>query len=117
MSNEAPADEEVAARVRATVAGDFEPEHVNGFPMKPDEGSINLVSSFNCRCSIFYFSDPPWDLRLLVHGPIDARSSRPPVKEDGVDRERRRESAEKQKSAKDLEKKKREEEESRAASA
>jgi hypothetical protein len=37
---------------------------------------------------------------------IDALSSRPPVKEDDVDRERRRESAKNQKSAKDLEKKK-----------
>ena len=46
MSNEAPTDEEVAARVRATVAGDFQPEHVNGFPMRPDEGSIDLVSPF-----------------------------------------------------------------------
>ena len=47
MSNEAPADEEVAARVRATVAGDFQPEDVNGFPMRPDEGSIDLVSLFS----------------------------------------------------------------------
>jgi len=46
MSNEAPADDEVAARVRAAVAGDFQPEHVNGFPMRPDVGSIDLVSSF-----------------------------------------------------------------------
>jgi len=46
MSNEAPADEEVAARVRAAVAGDFQPEHVNGFPMRPDKGSIDLVSPF-----------------------------------------------------------------------
>ena len=37
---------------------------------------------------------------------MDARSSRPPVNEDDADRDRRRESAEKQKSAKDLEKKK-----------
>jgi hypothetical protein len=59
MSNEAPADEEVTARVRAAVAGDFQPEHVNGFPMKPDEGSINLVSSSYCRYSIFDLSDPP----------------------------------------------------------
>ena len=46
MSNEAPADDEVAARVRATVAGDFQPEHVNGFPMRPDQGSIDLASPF-----------------------------------------------------------------------
>ena len=44
MSNEAPADDEVAARVRAAFVGDFQPGHVNGFPMKPDEGSIDLVS-------------------------------------------------------------------------
>jgi hypothetical protein len=43
---------------------------------------------------------------LLGQGSIDARSSRPPVKEDDVDRERRCESIEKQKSAKDLQKKK-----------
>ena len=46
MSNEAPADDEVAARVRAAIAGDFQPEHVNGFPMRPDQGSIDLVSPF-----------------------------------------------------------------------
>jgi len=46
MSNEAPANDEVAARVRAAVAGDFQPEHVNGFPMRPDAGSIDLVRSF-----------------------------------------------------------------------
>jgi len=45
MSNEAPTDDEVAVRVRAAVAGDFQPKHVNGFPMRPDEGSIDLVSS------------------------------------------------------------------------
>jgi hypothetical protein len=44
MSNEAPANDEVAARVRAAVAGDFQSKHVNGFPMRPDEGSIDLVS-------------------------------------------------------------------------
>jgi len=43
MSNEAPADDEVAARVRAAIAGDFQSEHVNGFPMRPDAGSIDLV--------------------------------------------------------------------------
>ena len=104
--NEVPADKEVAARVRAAIAGDFQPEHVNGFPMKPDEVSINLVSSSYFRYTIFDLSDLPRDSRLFLQGPIDARSSRPPVKEDGVDRERRRESAEKQKSVKDLEKKK-----------
>jgi len=44
MSNEALANDEVAARVRAAVAGDFQPEHVNSFPMRPDRGSIDLVS-------------------------------------------------------------------------
>jgi len=46
MSNEAPTGDEVAAQVRTAVAGDFRPEHVNGFPMRPDVGSIDLVSSF-----------------------------------------------------------------------
>jgi len=46
MSNEAPADDEVAVRVRAAVAGDFQLEHVNGFPMRLDQGSIDLVSPF-----------------------------------------------------------------------
>jgi len=47
MSNEAPADDEVAARVRAAVAGDFKAEHVIGFPMSPDVGSIDLVSLYD----------------------------------------------------------------------
>ncbi|XP_021311849.1 misshapen-like kinase 1 [Sorghum bicolor] len=76
MSNEASVDDEVAARVRAAVAGDFKSEHVNGFPMRPDQGSIDL-------------------------GSIDARSSKPPVKEDDVDRDKRRESTEKLKLSKD----------------
>jgi len=59
MSNEAPADDEVAARVRAAVAGDFHPERVNGFPMRPDEGSIDLVSVSPSRRSILDFFDPP----------------------------------------------------------
>jgi len=46
MSNEEPADHEVAARVRAAVAGDFQPEHVDGFPMRLDQGSIDVVSPF-----------------------------------------------------------------------
>ena len=46
MSNEAPADDEVAAQVRAAVAGDFQPEHIDGFPMRTDKGSVDLVSSF-----------------------------------------------------------------------
>jgi len=44
MSNEAPTDDEVTARVRAIVAGDFQPEHVNSFPMRLVRGSIDLVS-------------------------------------------------------------------------
>jgi len=43
---------------------------------------------------------------LLAQGPIDVRSSRPLVKEDELDRDKRRESAEKQKSVLDLKKKK-----------
>jgi len=46
MSNEAPTNDEVATRVRAAVAGDFKAEHVNGFPMRPDVGSIDLVSLY-----------------------------------------------------------------------
>ena len=42
-----------------------------------------------------------------MQGSIDARSSKPPVNEDEVDRDKRRESAEKQKSTEDFEKKKR----------
>jgi len=42
---------------------------------------------------------------LFWQGRIDVRSSRPPVKEDEVDRDARRRSAEKQKSAKDSAKK------------
>jgi len=49
MSNEALADDEVAARVRAAIAGDFQLEHVNGFPMRPDTGSIDLVCFLRAR--------------------------------------------------------------------
>ena len=57
MSNEAPTDEEVAARVRAVVAGDFQPEHVNSFPMKPEEGYYDLVGSpYRCY-SVLDLSD------------------------------------------------------------
>ena len=55
MSNEALADDETAARVRAAIAGDFKSEHVNGFPMRPDEGSIDLVRSFLVHRSDFGF--------------------------------------------------------------
>ena len=56
--------------------------------------------------SIPDFFDPSLDLFPPTQGSFDDRSSRPPVKEDDIDRDRRRGSAEKQKSAKDLEKKK-----------
>ena len=56
MSNKAPADDEVAARVRAAVVGDFQPEHVNGFPMRPDQGSIDLVSPLPIHGSDSRFS-------------------------------------------------------------
>jgi hypothetical protein len=46
MSNEALADDKAAARFRAAIVGNFKPEHVNGFPMRPDEGSIDLVCYF-----------------------------------------------------------------------
>jgi len=83
MSNEAPADDEVAAKVRAAVAGDFQPEHVNGFPMRPDAGSVDLVRSF----LVYGFDSgfpllPFLSLSLFSQGPIDVRSSRPPLKED-----------------------------------
>ena len=35
----------------AAIAGDFQPEHVNGFPMRPDAGSIDLVR-FLLACSL-----------------------------------------------------------------
>jgi len=59
MSNKVLADDEVAARVRAAVAGDFQPERVNGFPRRPNEGLIDLVSSSPCHRSILDFFYPP----------------------------------------------------------
>jgi hypothetical protein len=57
MSNEALLDEEVAARVRAAVSGDFQPEHVNSFPMKPEEGYYDLVSpSSHCHLPLVFGS-------------------------------------------------------------
>ena len=57
MSNEALPDEEVAARVRAAISGDFQPEHVNTFPMKPDEGYYDLVSlSSHCHLPLVFGS-------------------------------------------------------------
>jgi len=74
--------------------------------MMLDVGSIDLVSSFLAYGFDSGFPSIPFlSLSLLSQGPIDVRSSRPPVKEDGVDRYKRRQSAEKQKSAKDSEKK------------
>ena len=73
MSNEASADDEVAARVRATVAGDFQPEHVNGFPMRPDQGSIDLLVLFLFMVPILNFLQP--SLRLIfARAGIDRRS-------------------------------------------
>jgi hypothetical protein len=75
--------------------------------MRPDVGSIDLVSSFLAYGFDSGFSSIPLlSLSLLSQGPIDVRSSRPPVNEDEVDRDKRRQSAEKHKSAKDSEKKK-----------
>ena len=61
MSNEAPVDEEVTAKVRAAVAGDFQPEQVNGFLMKPEEGYHDLVSSPYC-CYSWQVVSPFFDL-------------------------------------------------------
>ena len=83
--------------------GDFQPEHVNDFPMRPDVGSIDLVS---LSLPLLDSSVRLWGLLSFPQGSIDAWSSRPSVKEDDVDRDKRCESVEKQKSAKDLEKKK-----------
>ena len=73
--------------------------------MRPDEGSVDLVS-LSLSLFDFYLSVFLWDLLPFSQGLIDARFSRPPVKEDDADRDKRRESVEKQKSTKDLEKKK-----------
>jgi len=81
MSNEAPPDDEVAARVRAAIAGDFKSEHVNGFPMRPDEGSIDLVSLLSAHgFDPGFLSTPFLSLPSLWQGRIDVRSSKPPVK-------------------------------------
>jgi hypothetical protein len=52
MSNMAPSNEEVVARVSAAVAGGFQPEHVNSLPMRAEEGCPNLVSFFCYHYSI-----------------------------------------------------------------
>jgi len=56
MSNVALANDEIAARVRAAIAGDFKSKHVNVFPMRPDEGSLDLVCSFLAHSSDSRFS-------------------------------------------------------------
>jgi hypothetical protein len=56
-------------------------------------------------------------LVLLRRGTIDARSLKPPVKEDEVDREKRLTSAKKHKTVQDTEKKKEKKEESHLAGA
>jgi len=69
MSNETPADDEVAALVRAAIADDFKPEHVNGFPMRPDAGSIDLVCSFPVHGFNYGFPfDPFFKLALVLAG-------------------------------------------------
>jgi hypothetical protein len=105
MSNEALADNETAARVRAAIAGDFKSEHVNGFPMRPDEGSIDLACSSLVHSFDSGFLSILFKPTLFWQGRIDVRSLRPPVKEDEVDRDKRRQSVEKLKSTKDSEKK------------
>ena len=55
MSNEALLDKEVAARVRANVAGDFQSEQANGFSMKPEEGYYDLVCPSSCGHSTLAF--------------------------------------------------------------
>jgi hypothetical protein len=74
MSNVAPSDEEVAARVSAAVAGGFKPVLVNSLLVRPEEGYPNLVSFFATiysilvvgRVALFSRSFPfPRDSRLL----------------------------------------------------
>ena len=55
MSNKVLPDEEVTARVKAAVSGDFQPELVNGFPMKPKKGYYDLVSPSSHCCLPFVF--------------------------------------------------------------
>ena len=79
MSNEAPVDDEVAARVRAAIAGDFQPKHVNGFPMRTNQGSIDLVSPFpiygsDSRFSSTLFKTYLWSCR--DRSTLDPRSLR-----------------------------------------
>ncbi|XP_021303788.1 cyclic nucleotide-gated cation channel beta-1-like [Sorghum bicolor] len=83
--------------------------------------AITAAAVFAVVCEGYLGMMPHWDLWLHLYrgelfnasggtagvrkpGSIDVRSSKPPVKEDEVDRDKRRESAEKQKSATDLKK-------------
>lgn len=81
MSNEALPDEEVAARVMAAVSGDFEPDSVNSFPMKPDNGYFDLVSPSSCDLSILIFSSIFSCLILLRFGIFFAGGDRRKVLE------------------------------------
>lgn len=56
MSNEALPAEEVAARVRAAVSSDFQPDSVNSFPMRTDEGYFDLASPSSYALSSLVFS-------------------------------------------------------------
>jgi len=62
MSNEAPSDEEVAARVGVAVACNFQPEQVNDFPMKPEEGYYDLVGPSSYRSLLLVL---PFSFRFL----------------------------------------------------
>ena len=64
MSNEAPSDEEVTARVMAAVVGDFQPEQMNGFPVKPEEGYYDMVSLLSYRSLLLAW---PFSFRFLRH--------------------------------------------------
>jgi len=68
MSNKALADDETAARVKAAIAGDFKSKHVNGFPMRPDEGSIDLVCSFLAHNSDSEFCSIPFKPSFVLLG-------------------------------------------------
>jgi hypothetical protein len=73
LSNEALLDEEVATRVTAAVSGNFWPENVNSFPMKPDEGYFDLVSpSSQCHLALVFGSTASFLIFLrfgfVLHG-------------------------------------------------
>jgi hypothetical protein len=56
MSNKALPDEEVATRVSIAISSDFQPELVNSFRMKPDEGYFDLVSPSSHRLALVFGS-------------------------------------------------------------